>query len=81
MDDDVALIWLQDQAAGASGDRLSQRECQGALHPVRSRGDSLKLKFNDPLTTAARPILFVQPEYGTIYTTSTKENAEHAASA
>ena len=40
-------------------------------------GDSLKLKFNDPLTDNRTPDLFVQPEYGTIYTGSTKKNAEH----
>ena len=40
-------------------------------------GDSLKLKFNDPLHDNRTPDLFVQPEYGTIYTTSKKKNAEH----
>jgi hypothetical protein len=40
-------------------------------------GDSLKLKFNNPLADSSTPDLIVQPEYGTIYTGSTKKNAEH----
>jgi arylsulfatase A-like enzyme len=40
-------------------------------------GDELKLKFNSPLTDSRVPDILVQPQYGTIYTGSTKKNAEH----
>jgi hypothetical protein len=40
-------------------------------------GDELKLKFNSPTKDSRTPDILVQPVYGTIYTTSTKKNAEH----
>src|SRR5882724_7906603 len=77
MDDDVALIWLQDQRqAQAVTDYLNANARALSIQYVLS-GDALKLKFNDPLHDNRTPDLFVQPEYGTIYTTSTKKNEEH----
>src|SRR5260370_29964387 len=40
-------------------------------------GSELDLKFNDPSKDPATPDIIVQPIYGTIYTGSTKKNAEH----
>jgi hypothetical protein len=40
-------------------------------------GVELKLKFNDPTTDSRVPDVIVQPQYGTVYTGSTAENAEH----
>ena len=40
-------------------------------------GAELKLKFNSPLSDSRVPDIIVQPQYGTIYTGSTKKNAEH----
>ena len=40
-------------------------------------GDEIKLKFNDPTARHPGPDILVQPHYGTIYTGSTKKNAEH----
>ncbi len=40
-------------------------------------GDELKLRFNAPTSDTRTPDIIVQPIYGTIYTTSTKKNAEH----
>jgi arylsulfatase A-like enzyme len=40
-------------------------------------GPELTLKFNDPKKDSRTPDVMVQPIYGTIYTTSTKKNAEH----
>ncbi len=40
-------------------------------------GDELRLKFNSPLGDSRVPDIIVQPQYGTIYTSSTKKNAEH----
>ena len=77
MDDDVALIWLQDQRqTQAVADYLNANARALFIHYVLA-GDSLKLKFNDPLSESRTPDLFVQPEYGTIYTASKKKNAEH----
>ena len=76
-DDDVALIWLQDQRqTQAVADYLNANAKALFIQNVLA-GDSLTLKFNDPLTDNRTPDLFVQPEYGTIYTTSKKKNAEH----
>ena len=40
-------------------------------------GAELTLKFNDPASDSRTPDIIVQPVYGTIYTGSTKKNAEH----
>jgi hypothetical protein len=40
-------------------------------------GDSLTLRFNNPNHDSRTPDIIVQPVYGTIYTSSTKKNAEH----
>ncbi len=40
-------------------------------------GAEINLKFNSPLTDNATPDVLVQPIYGTIYTGSSKKNAEH----
>jgi arylsulfatase A-like enzyme len=40
-------------------------------------GDEIKLKFNDPMHDNRTPDIIVQPQYGVVYTPSTKKNAEH----
>ncbi len=40
-------------------------------------GNEIKLKFNDPNHDSRTPDILVQPIYGTIYSGSTKKNAEH----
>src|SRR5437016_9447439 len=40
-------------------------------------GNEIKLKFNDPNHDSRTPDILVQPVYGTIYTGSIKQNAEH----
>src|SRR5260370_23252365 len=37
----------------------------------------MTIKFNDPKTDNATPDVLVEPIYGTIYTGSSKKNAEH----
>jgi len=77
MDDDVALIWLQDQKQTQQvADYLNANAAALFIDEVMS-GDELKLKFNSPLSDSRVPDIIVQPQYGTIYTTSTKKNAEH----
>src|SRR5882762_2858067 len=40
-------------------------------------GDEIKLKFHDPMRDNRTPDIIVQPQYGVVYTSSTKKNAEH----
>jgi hypothetical protein len=40
-------------------------------------GNELTLKFNNSATDSRTPDIIVQPQYGTIYTGSSKKNAEH----
>jgi Type I phosphodiesterase / nucleotide pyrophosphatase len=76
-DDDVALIWLQDQSkTKAVADYLNANANALFIEEVMA-GNELKLKFNNPRSDSRTPDLIVQPIYGTIYTTSSKKNAEH----
>ena len=83
-DDDIALIWLQDQSQTAA---VAAYLNANAVDPVTKTGrlfieevmagSELDLKFNDPSKDPATPDIIVQPIYGTIYTGSSKKNAEH----
>ena len=76
-DDDVAFIWLKDQTQAPSvADYLNAHAKELFIQHVFA-GDSLKLRFNDPLHDNRTPDLIVQPEFGTMYTASSKKNAEH----
>jgi hypothetical protein len=76
-DDDIALIWLQDQSqTGAVADYLNANAKALFIDEVMA-GNEIKLKFNDPLTDNATPDVIVQPIYGTVYTGSRAKNAEH----
>lgn len=76
-DDDVALIWLQDQSQTRMvADYLNANAGALFIDEVLA-GASLQLKFNSPLHDPATPDIFVQPVYGTIYTGSHSKNAEH----
>jgi hypothetical protein len=76
-DDDIALIWLQDQSqTKAVIDYLNTNANALFIDEVLG-GDELKLKFNDPAHDSRTPDVIVQPIYGTVYTGSTAKNAEH----
>ena len=76
-DDDIALIWLQDQSkTKAVADYLNANAKALFIDEVLA-GDELKLKFNDPNSDSRTPDILVQPQYGVIYTGSSKKNAEH----
>jgi hypothetical protein len=76
-DDDIALIWLPDQTqTPAVAAYLNQNANALFIDEVLS-GNEIKLKFNDPNHDSRTPDILVQPIYGTIYTTSSKKNAEH----
>jgi hypothetical protein len=77
MDDDIALIWLQDQSKTAAVIKYLNTNAKALFIDEVLGGDELKLKFNDPATDSRVPDVIVQPLYGTVYTTSGKKNAEH----
>jgi len=76
-DDDVALIWLQDQSQTQMVAAYLNANAKALFIEEVLAGDELKLKFNNPATDSRTPDIIVQPQYGTIYTSSGKKNAEH----
>lgn len=78
-DDDIALIWL------AAGDQHLAKDVADYINTNSIAlfaeevvgGNELALRFNDPKRDSRTPDVIVQPIYGTIYTTSSKKNAEH----
>ena len=76
-DDDIALIWLQDQSQTAAAAAYLNANASALFIDEVMAGNEIKLKFNDPLADNATPDILVQPIYGTVYTHSTAKNAEH----
>jgi hypothetical protein len=76
-DDDIALIWLQDQSQTSAAAAYLNANANALFIDEVMAGKEIKLKFNDPLTDNATPDILVQPIYGTVYTHSTAKNAEH----
>jgi hypothetical protein len=76
-DDDIALIWLQDQSQTDAVAAYLNANASALFIDEVLAGNEIKLKFNDPLTDNATPDVLVQPVYGTVYTGSTAKNAEH----
>ena len=76
-DDDIALIWLQDQSQTAAVASYLNANAGALFIDEVMAGNEIKLKFNDSLADNATPDVLVQPIYGTIYTGSSKKNAEH----
>jgi arylsulfatase A-like enzyme len=76
-DDDVALIWLKDQSQSKAVSDYLNTNAKALFIDEVLAGDDLKLKFNDPTHDSRTPDIIVQPQYGVIYTTSSKKNAEH----
>jgi hypothetical protein len=76
-DDDIALIWLQDQTQTKAVAAYLNANAKALFIDEVMAGDDIQLKFNAPKTDSRTPDIIVQPQYGTIYTTSGKKNAEH----
>jgi hypothetical protein len=76
-DDDIALIWLQDQSQAPAVAAYLNANAGALFIDEVLAGDEIKLKFNSPLTDSRTPDVIVQPIYGTIYTGSKAKNAEH----
>ena len=76
-DDDLALIWLKDQNQTAAVAAYLNANAKALSIENVLAGDSMKLKFNDPLVDNRTPDLLVLPNYGTFYSASKRKNAEH----
>ena len=77
MDDDIALIWLPDQSKTAEVAAYLNANANPLFIDEVLAGEELTARFNNPLFDSRTPDIIVQPVYGTIYTSSTKKNAEH----
>jgi Type I phosphodiesterase / nucleotide pyrophosphatase len=77
MDDDVALIWLPDQSKTSEVAAYLNANANALFIEEVMAGTELRLRFNNPPHDSRTPDIIVQPVYGTIYTTSSKKNAEH----
>ncbi len=86
--DDVALLWLNHAGFTADEVRAETESVVGSLRSANGSagdlgiaellsGDSLKLRFNDPLEDPRVPDVIVLPKLGVIYTHSGKKIAEH----
>lgn len=79
-DDDIALIWLQDQSQTSIAVQALAADKAGAnaarIQYVLS-GAALAARFNSPLVDPRTPDLIVQPIPGTIYSKSGAKVAEH----
>jgi Type I phosphodiesterase / nucleotide pyrophosphatase len=76
-DDDIALIWLQDQTMGPAVRNYINTNAVPLFVDEVMGGAELTLRFNDPTKDSRTPDVIVRPNYGTIYTGSTAKNAEH----
>jgi hypothetical protein len=78
-DDDVALVWLQNQAQTASAATAlttAPGQAQAHVQNVLS-GDTLANLYGDPTRNPRTPDLIVAPTQGTIYSNSKAKVAEH----
>jgi len=76
-DDDIALLWLPDQTQTPAVAAYLNANANALFIDEVLAGEEIKLKFRDPLKNSRTPDILVQPIYGTIYTGSSKKNAEH----
>jgi predicted AlkP superfamily pyrophosphatase or phosphodiesterase len=76
-DDDIALIWLQDQTQTPAVQAYLNTNAKALFIDEVMAGSELTLQFNDPKKDSRTPDVLVQPIYGTVYTTSSAKNAEH----
>jgi predicted AlkP superfamily pyrophosphatase or phosphodiesterase len=76
-DDDIALIWLADQTQTPAVAAYLNQHVKNLFIDEVLAGSELKLRFNDPQHDNRTPDVIVQPNYGVVYTGSTKKDAEH----
>jgi predicted AlkP superfamily pyrophosphatase or phosphodiesterase len=76
-DDDIALIWLEDQSQTQAVAAYLNANAKALFIDEVLAGDEIELKFNSPANDSRTPDIIVQPVYGTVYTGSKAKNAEH----
>jgi hypothetical protein len=79
-DDDISLIWLQDQSQTAAAVAALEADKAGpntAKVDYVLSGSALAKQFNSPLSDPRTPDLIVQPVPGTIYSSSKAKVMEH----
>jgi hypothetical protein len=78
-DDDIALVWFSptDQSKTDAAAAFLNKHANDLFIDEVMAGREITLKFRDPLHDSRTPDILVQPIYGTIYTGSSKKNAEH----
>jgi hypothetical protein len=76
-DDDIGLIWLEDQTLDAQAQPYLNTNAIPLFIDEVMAGNELLLRFNDPLKDSRTPDVIIRPTYGTIYTTSSSKNEEH----
>jgi hypothetical protein len=79
-DDDVALLWLPASAQSQTASYVAALSDPGneftlGIKQIYS-GETLKLRYNDPLVDSRTPDIVIEPNYGVIYTGGSKI-AEH----
>ncbi len=81
LEDDVSLLWLADNSAGATKAAVAQLEANAATIGADGGefyyGPQLALMFNDPSIDPRTPNIIVAPKVGVVYTGGTKKVAEH----
>jgi Type I phosphodiesterase / nucleotide pyrophosphatase len=81
LEDDVALLWLNDNSPAATASAAAQLETNaasiGASGGTIFYGPNLDLMFNDPAIDPRTPNLIVAPNVGVVYTGGKKKLAEH----
>jgi len=70
-------LWLPEQSRVPAVAAYLNANANALFIDEVMAGNEVKLKFNDPNHDSRTPDILVQPIYGTIYTGSTKKNAEH----
>jgi len=81
LEDDVAVLWLNDNSPAATANAAAQLEANAATIGANGGeifyGPNLALMFNDPSIDPRTPNIIVSPNVGVVYTGGTKKLAEH----
>jgi Type I phosphodiesterase / nucleotide pyrophosphatase len=81
LEDDISLLWLNDNSATATANAAAKLEANAATIGLDGGeifyGPNLGLMFNNPAIDPRTPNIIVAPGVGVVYTGGTKKLAEH----
>jgi hypothetical protein len=81
LEDDVSLIWLNDNSEAATEAAVAQLQANAAIIGLDGGevfyGPNLALRFNSPAIDPRTPNIIVAPKVGVVYTGGKKKIAEH----